>query len=214
MDFKIIAQHLACPKGDFGLKVAKGMNVLNHFISKNTYQFLEIKNKDVILEIGFGNGNFIPEILNLGNKVSYTGIEISETMLAEARRSNHQFLDTGNLDLIKADIENMPFWEGTFNKICTVNTIYFWKNPKAALDEVYRVLQKDGIFIIAFRPFIEGQSVDFSEYGFQEYTLEDVETLLKESNFELVDQHSLTEPPVEFQGQVHELVSSYIVVKK
>ncbi len=214
MDFEKVAKQLAHPTGTFGVEVVLGMNHLNEFINKNTYDLLQISDSDKVLEIGLGNGKFIQNILNCGNNISYTGIDISHTMITEAKKLNDKFIRIGFMNLILADIEKMPFLEESFNKICTINTIYFWKNPAKALEGVYRVLSKDGLFMISFRPYIEGQSLNFSEYGFTEYKTEEVESIIHKANFKIVEKKSLNEAPIEFNGQTHNMISQYYLLQK
>ncbi|RKR07871.1 methyltransferase family protein [Maribacter vaceletii] len=214
MKFEEIAKQLANPSGKFGIDVALGMNTMNEFISKTTYELLKIRDTESVLEIGLGNGKFIKDILNSGNKISYTGIDLSRTMIIEAKKNNSEIIKSSFLDLIVADIEQMPFWEDTFNKICTINTIYFWKNPALALKEVYRVLANNGVFIIAYRPYIEGQTLNFTEYGFKEYKTKDLESLIMHSNFKIIKKTEQIEPPIKFNGKTHNLLSQYFILQK
>ncbi|MDO5979337.1 class I SAM-dependent methyltransferase [Flavivirga spongiicola] len=214
MDFEKIAKQLAHPSGAFGIEVALGMNKMNKFISKTTYELLQVSNADRVLEIGPGNGKFIKDILNSGNNIYYTGIDISETMIAEAKKINDNLIKAGYVDLILTDVEKMPFLEEAFNKICTANTIYFWQNPSAVLKEVYRTLTKDGLFVISFRPYIKGQSLDFSEYGFTEYKSEDVEAIIHQTEFKIIEKREQIESPIEFNGQIHNLTSQYYLLQK
>ncbi|WP_299431217.1 hypothetical protein [uncultured Maribacter sp.] len=57
MNFKKVAKQLAKPSGKFGIDVALGMNTMNKFISKTTYELLQIKDNECVLEIGLGNIN-------------------------------------------------------------------------------------------------------------------------------------------------------------
>lgn len=214
MDFEKVAKQLAYPQGEFGIEVGNAMNSLNEFISKQTYDLLQINSADSVLEIGLGNGKFVDYILGKGMNVYYTGIDISETMLTEARSLNAEQIKTGYVDLIEAGIEEMPFWEGTFQKVCSVNTIYFWDNPLNAFNEVYRVLANSGYFVLSFRPFIEGKSLDFSEYGFKEYKEEDVQHLIEKTNFRIIEKRHVDEDEIEFNGQMHDLNSFYFVLQK
>ncbi|SIT11872.1 Methyltransferase domain-containing protein [Zobellia uliginosa] len=86
MDFEEVAKQLANPSGKYGIDVALGMNSMNEFISKTTYELLKIKDNESVLEIGFGNGKFIKDILNYGSRISFTGIDISNTMITEAKK--------------------------------------------------------------------------------------------------------------------------------
>ncbi|TXE13823.1 class I SAM-dependent methyltransferase [Seonamhaeicola algicola] len=214
MNFEKVSKQLANPSGQFGIDIALGMNTMNEFISKTTYELLKINDNDTVLEIGIGNGKFIKDILDNTSGVSYTGIDISETMITEAKRINRPLIETGYVDLFNADIEEIPIWDEVFDKICTVNTIYFWKNPIKALEEVYRVLKKKGILIVSFRPFINGQTLDFTQYGFKEYRNEDFESLIEQTNFKIIERIEKTEPEIEFNGKTHNLTSQYFLIQK
>lgn len=214
MDFENVARQLANPSGKFGIKIGLGMNTMNEFISKTTYELLKIKDNDAVLEIGIGNGKFIKDIIGNATGISYTGIDISKTMITEAKRINRSLIEKENVDLFEAAIEEIPVWDESFDKICTVNTLYFWKDPIMALKEVYRVLKKGGIAVIAFRPFKKGQTLDFSKYGFKEYKREDFESLVEQTNFKIVDRIEVTEPEVQFNGEIHNLKSQYYLMQK
>ncbi len=211
MDFSEIAGQLAHPRGALGIETGNSMNAMNAFISKNTYDLLEISDRNKILEIGLGNGKFIADVLEQANNISFTGIDISETMIETAKATNK---GKPNVHLEVAGIENLPFPDESFDKICTVNTIYFWNNINQALQEVRRVLSNQGIFVVAFRPYSKGQTLDFTEYGFKEYTVEETKQILIDNNFKIINSINKTEPEIEFNGQTHQLNSHYFLVQK
>ncbi|WP_289040601.1 class I SAM-dependent methyltransferase [uncultured Zobellia sp.] len=213
MDFEKITHQLAKPEGPMGIKVAEGMNTINQFISKSAYNLLQLHKNENLLEIGMGNGKLIEFVLDLAENIRYTGVDLSRTMVNEAKK-NVPVHHTSKIDLICADIEDLPFWNQTFHKACSINTIYFWRNPKKALAEVHRVLQPNGIFVLALRPFVKNKTLNFSTYGFKEYTTNDIFKLLKNSNFELDNVKTLNEPPVSFKEEMHELESVYYVLHK
>ncbi|OJJ20381.1 hypothetical protein BKI52_18140 [marine bacterium AO1-C] len=212
--FQEIAQSLACPQGVTGIEVAKEMNRTNRFISRKTYELLDLSNQDRVLEIGLGNGAFVKEIIDAAQDIHFTGIDISETMIEEGKKINAHYIHSHQAELLLANVEKLPFKDQSFNKVCTVNTIYFWENPTNALQEIYRVLVKPGIFVIAFRPYVPGQSLDFSAYGFREYTIEEVKDLLSAHPWQITQQKTEVEPPIWFQQKQYYLKSQYFVIKK
>ncbi len=214
MDLKEVAKQLAHPKGKLGVDVGLGMNHLNRRINLNTYKLLQLKDHENVLDIGIGNGRLISTAFKHCNNIFFTGIDISTTMIKEAKNCNCDFIETGKVKIIQSDIEQMPFNHGAYDKICTVNTIYFWVNPAKALNEVYRILASEGIFIIAFRPYVPGKSVDFSSYGFKEYTIEDVSALLQNTAFKVEEMKREDESPVEFDEKMHHLASAYFILRK
>ena len=75
------------------------------------------------------------------------------------------------------DGQNIPFGEQSFDKIFTVNTLYFWKEPNTFLEEIYRVLRNNGTFVLTFGHKDFMSNLPFTQYGFQLYHTEDVEKL-------------------------------------
>ena len=45
----------------------------------------------------------------------------------------------------------MPYADGTFDKVCTVNTLYFWPSPLENVREMRRVMKPGGRLVVAFR---------------------------------------------------------------
>ncbi|WP_363253908.1 methyltransferase domain-containing protein [Clostridium sp.] len=46
---------------------------------------------------------------------------------------------------------NLLYDDDFFDVVTTINTIYFWNDTKKGLEEIYRVLKGDGVFIINIR---------------------------------------------------------------
>lgn len=214
MSFQRIAQQLAHPSGEFGLQVGNAMNVLNEFINLQAYKWIDVEEGDRILEIGMGNGKYVAALLGTTNFASYYGVDVSSLMISEARKNNHHLVDSGKVEFGLAEIESLPFGDRMFDKACTINTIYFWKDTMKAIHEVARVLKDKGIFVLAFRPFVEGKTLDFTEYGFKEFCTNDVEVYIQKSAFEIVNIETIEEEPVEFNGKHHELESVFYVLQK
>jgi SAM-dependent methyltransferase len=45
----------------------------------------------------------------------------------------------------------MPHADGTFDRVLSVNTIYFWEDPRADIRAVRRILKSGGRFVLVFR---------------------------------------------------------------
>lgn len=71
-DLKILAQNLANPEGETGLKVAEMMNATNIGMTVESIQTLLIEDGESILEIGHGNAAHVKSLLNLAKDLKYT----------------------------------------------------------------------------------------------------------------------------------------------
>ncbi len=144
-----------------------------------SYDLLELRPKIDLLEIGSGNGAFIAEILHRIQPGSYSGVEISDTMLRQAGKRNRKEIQQGRVHLLKGAAEKLPFQADRFSRVLTVNTLCFWKDPPQVLREVKRVLRKDGRFVVSFASKASLGQAGFTRERFALYDREEVEGLLE-----------------------------------
>ena len=62
----------------------------------------------------------------------------------------------------------------SFDKLCSVNTIYFWKEPEKYLSEIFRVIKSRGKIVIGFRDEKQMSNLNLSKDIFNTYSLDDV----------------------------------------
>jgi len=170
-----LAANLRCPLGDEGLKAAQMMQATNAGLIDKTFAALSLAAGDKLLEIGPGNGS---HVARLPSDIDYTGLDISKTMITEAQNTCAH-LD--NCRFVYYDGKAIPFENQSFNKIATINTIYFWEDPKAYASQIVRVLKPQGILAIGFIPKSTMQHIPFSKYGFRLYDPDEVSILLNQS---------------------------------
>lgn len=187
IDFKAVAAQLAKPAGEMGKKVAENMNVSNGDMTCYAIDLLRCNDWDEVLEIGPGNGRFAQYVLSKGKGIRYTGVDISETMVNAAREFNKPHVESGQATFKQVDGLHFPFPDHTFDKVFTVNTLYFWKNPAKQLAEIRRVLKPNGIFCLAIASKKFMEDLPFTAYGFILYTPEEAQELLLANSFRLVD---------------------------
>ncbi|BAP30732.1 SAM-dependent methyltransferase [Chryseobacterium sp. StRB126] len=180
-ELKILAQNLANPQGEKGVEIGEMMNATNIGMTLESIRTLLIEDDENILEIGHGNGDHVKNILSLATGLKYKGIDISETMHNEAKKLNKEFENKAEFVLYEG--KKLPFHDQTFDKIFTVNTVYFWEEPVEFLNEVYRVLKDDGTFVLTFgqRDFME--KLPFTAYDFTLYNNDEMEELVSKSHF-------------------------------
>lgn len=180
-ELKILAQNLANPQGEKGIEIGEMMNATNIGMTLESIRTLLIEDNQHILEIGHGNAGHLKSLLNLAQDLKYTGVDISETMHNEAQKLNKEFQTKA--DFVLYEGKKLPFGDQTFDKIFTVNTVYFWENPVEFLNEIYRVLKDNGTFVLTFgqRDFME--KLPFTAYDFTLYNNDEMEELVSKSHF-------------------------------
>lgn len=177
-----LAGQLRRPDGDEGRKVGEMMNIVNGNMINKAIENLQLSDNDTVLEIGPGTGSHVKSILNSGTSIVYHGIDISDTMVAEAAKLNSGLQNTS---FTVTDGKSIPFEKGLFDKVITTNTIYFWENPQGYANEIARVLKPGGLFSIGFIPSSTMQYLPFAKYGFTHYDIEAVSKLLTSAGMEI-----------------------------
>ncbi len=188
-----LASQLSCPKNTEGIEVANNMHESNIRMTRSAINALQLTDGDLILELGHGNCKHLPEILEKADRTSYYGLEISELMQKQASELNNTATQANRASFHLYNGQKIPFADSTFNKILTVNTIYFWENPEEFIKEIYRVLKPGGLLAISFADKNFMESLPFTAYGFDLYSKERIHSLAETANFKINDISSATE---------------------
>lgn len=176
-----LAQHLANPRGKEGIETGEMMHSTNIGMTLESIKALLIEDHETILEIGHGNAAHVKHIINKARNVRYTGIDISETMHYEARRLNQEYQD--QVDFVWYEGKRLSFADQTFDKIFTVNTVYFWEEPVEYLNEIYRVMKNNGTFVLTFGQKDSMEKLPFTQFGFRLYSTDEMEETVSKSHF-------------------------------
>jgi SAM-dependent methyltransferase len=215
-ELRSIAEQLRKPSGEFAVTVAGKMNEGNQLINQYTLEALKLNAGGNILEIGMGNGKFVKNILDVDKSVNYTGCDFSKEMVEEAEKINRHFIEAGRAAFIKANADNLPFGDDRFNKVFSVNTLYFWDNPPEVLAEIRRVLKPDGELVIGIRPLPVMKQFPFVKFGFTLYSGNKACDLLIQNGFNVLQIIEKKEPVQDLNGvkiNVESLILCASVVK-
>jgi ubiquinone/menaquinone biosynthesis C-methylase UbiE len=212
--YQQLAAQLRHPTGEAGIQTGEWMNRGNTQINLDTIAILNATAGDNILEIGMGNGFFVQHILQKDGSIQYTGADFSDVMIKEAERINAAWIDKGSATFILSDVASLPFADISFNKIFTINTIYFWDDATKILSEIKRVLQQKGKLIITLRPKRQMKNYPFTKYGFNMFSKEEAEQLLTQNGFTLLQSIEIQEPDFELNGELVKMESLIIEAVK
>ena len=102
-----------------------------------------------ILEIGYGGGSTIKNLLALNKHLEVHGIDISKESYRTAQRVHSDSIRKGSVQLKIGNVENMPYQNNYFDRIFAIQTHIFWKDIKKSFQEVYRVMSSNSTLIIA-----------------------------------------------------------------
>ena len=103
-----------------------------------------------VLELGSGTGRVLVPLARSGTSI--IGVDISERMLARARRRVRRARLTSNAHLVRGDIRRLPFPDAHLRLVLApygiLQSLTSDADLRAALDAVARVLESGGRFVM------------------------------------------------------------------
>lgn len=188
------AKQLRHPEGEGGVQIGVQMNKSNRLLYEMTLDFLSLHEGDHLLEIGMGNGHFVKDLFEEEPSIHYTGVDLSDVMVAEATGGNEALIADGKVAFHCAAAENMPVAADHYNKVFGVNVLYFWDQPAVTLKEIHRVLRLGGDLVLAFRSRATMELLPFVDHGFTLYDIDAAKNLLEQNGFTVTDIITSVEP--------------------
>jgi ubiquinone/menaquinone biosynthesis C-methylase UbiE len=108
-----------------------------------------------VLEVGTGNGRFTIVLARRTGKL--VSCDLDRAAMRRARLNLRWHRLEKKVRLVRADATRLPFRDGLFDLVVSVNTLHHVSAPMRALREMVRVLRRGGTLIVA----------DFNERGFR-----------------------------------------------
>ena len=150
-------------------------------------QFSSFLRGKKILDVGAGSGRDSSYLKDEGYTVS--SIDISEGIISSAKKKTK--VNIKKMDMLKLDFKD-NFFDGVW---CCASLLHLSKSDaKKAVAEFFRVLKPGGVLYVGlkegdkegyeFHPVLNNSKV-FVAY----YSLEELEELIRESNFELINSY-------------------------
>jgi len=213
-ELQAIASQLKHPTGEKGIEMGNMMNETNINMTRHSIQNLQIEAGNKILELGHGNAGHVEFIFEQAENIKYYGLEMSELMFQEARQINRNYVSQKQAFFSIYDGNTIPFEDNSFNKVFTVNTIYFWQEPQKLLSEIYRILQSKGILCITFAEESFMKQLPFTQFEFELYSTEKAEKLIGKSSFKIINKGTLTEKVKSKTGELVDRAFTTLVLEK
>jgi ubiquinone/menaquinone biosynthesis C-methylase UbiE len=140
-DYKIESRekfHKQAEKYDTGNKGKHARSLYESVINK-----LDELSFNNLLDVGCGTGNLL-SLINTRYDVQIAGVDLTPKMLNIAR------IKLGDdADLKVADSEDLPFEDNKFDMVICTDSFHHYPHPENVLKEIRRVLEPDGMIIIA-----------------------------------------------------------------
>lgn len=176
------------PHGEEGIQTIENMNENHREISKFAFECVDVKDSDIVLDIGCGGGVNIEKFLKL-TEGNVDGLDYSEISVGESIKRNQSAVDNGRCKVIQANVVDMPIDDESYDLVTAFETIYFWPNIKETFKEVSRIIKDGGQFMIA--QGTDGNHPDDEKWlatveGMSVYTASQLEEYLLDAGFSSV----------------------------
>jgi SAM-dependent methyltransferase len=147
---RFIAKQLSWPTGIGGWLVRAGMNRGNARLNSYALDQLDLVPEDRIVEIGFGGGATLRQLLR--DAAFVCGVDRSQDVVDAAGRRYADAVRVGRAEFHFGKIESLPLRDATFDKAISVHTMYFWQSLRSGSAELARVLKPGGRVVLGFLP--------------------------------------------------------------
>ena len=135
--------------------ISKEYDFINNLITFGSHkkwkkQIVNISKKNKpkqILDLATGTADIAIELTSIEN-CKITGLDISSKMLSIGQTKINKLKLNRNISLEEGDAENLKFNDATFDVVTIGYGVRNFTNLKNSLNEIYRVLKKDGLLIV------------------------------------------------------------------
>ena len=111
------------------------------------------------------------------------GVDFSSTMVSIAQKRNKKHISRGKVKIHKGNFDEISFQKNSFNKVCSVNTIYFWKNSEYTAKKIADILKPGGKFVAGFEDIEQLEQRQLNNEILRLYSNDDVKNLLVDAGF-------------------------------
>jgi SAM-dependent methyltransferase len=136
------------PTGWLGRLLLWGMNVTHSGLTDWGLTHVAIRKGDAILDVGCGGGRTVHKLAGIATSGRVYGIDSSEASVLVSRRTNKQFIETGQVEIRHGSVSSLPFSDSEFDLVTAVNSHSYWPDLVSDMKEVLRVLKPGGTLMI------------------------------------------------------------------
>lgn len=166
-----------------------------HVLRNDVLIRCDSQSSDNVLDVGC---MALQMITDSASKGFIVGIDYSQTMVKQSAKRNKSEIGEGKVAILSGNVLALPFIDASFDKVCGVETFYFWPDPLIGLKEIRRVLKPGGTIalVMDISKEVADDSVTEdigSRLGFQVYSGEELKSMLLEAGFTNVRHEALPE---------------------
>lgn len=136
-----------------------GYYLIRGFEFENLLKFTKLNDLGKVLELGCGNGFISYLISSISKEVIATDLYSKDakthTVGLDSAKRLLSKIGNKNISLLSCSIKYMPFKDETFDTVFSLYILHYLEDRTLALNELKRVVKKNGIIILVIPNFIE-----------------------------------------------------------
>jgi len=179
------------PQGFLGKIIGELMNFAHTGRYINYFKNYEFPANIQILDVGCGGGKFVNYLAGKIESGKIYGLDHSPEMVKLSKKVNRKSIESGNVKIVLGGVEALPFNDMEIDLVTAFETIQFWPNLPKSVSEVFRIMKRNGHFII-INQYPKPGTKWFDRVQLknnQEY-----ENLLKSAGFQIVETDLVSKP--------------------
>lgn len=145
---KYIVNQVRKPRGLFGKRIAKKMNISHASLAKWGLSHIKLRKAMIILDVGCGGGANINHFAQIATGGRVFGIDYSPISVKVSKEVNKRWIEEGIVEIRENSVSNLPFEDNTFDIVSGFEAYYFWSDLINNLIEIYRVLKNNGELLL------------------------------------------------------------------
>ena len=144
---------------------------------------LDLQADDELLEVGCGSARLLAE--HAAHVRFVAGLDLSDIQVGMARERLAERIAAGTAEVVKGDAMALPWADGRFSVVGSLNCLKFVPDPPKALREMHRVLRPDGRLVLTIDKQADkwGRSGGIDAFGQWQWNADDVRRMVEEAGF-------------------------------
>ena len=172
------------PRGALG---SVGARLMPRMVGRPLYAMmageLDLRPDDDLLEVGCGSARLLAEQASHVRHVA--GLDASEIQVGMARQRLAERIAAGTAEIVLGDAMALPWEDGRFSVVASLNCLKFVPDPPKALREMHRVLRPDGRLVLTIDKQSDkwGRSGAVDALGQWQWSVDDARRMMEEAGF-------------------------------
>jgi len=171
------------PRGPLGRVGARLMPTLVGPLYAMMAKELDLQPDDDLLEVGCGSARLLAEQTSQVHHVA--GLDASEIQVGMARRRLADRIAAGTAEVVLGDAMALPWPDGRFSVVGSLNCLKFVPDPAKALREMHRVLRPGGRVVLTIDEQMDkwGRAGEIDAFGQWQWSPDDARRMMEEAGF-------------------------------